>query len=271
MSTAPVTPNPSYTIAPAQELHKISQYIKAHERLIVLVVCLAVGIHFYSAALGFLERRDQRLSDVAHATLAAQVTENAATAQANAAIAATNTAAQAKYEQLVAQLAETNKALATAQAARDKATATQQATDRTLPAPELAARWTTLLNIPAESVQPAPGGFTVTPTGAQETVVTLEQVPQLQADLKDEQTLAANQSTQIVSLSELNTGLHTQITGLDHQIDGLNAQIVDDKKVYDRDTALLKAQARKSKLKWFAGGYVAGLATRGIVKIFTGI
>jgi uncharacterized protein YdbL (DUF1318 family) len=245
------------------EVNKVSRFLLNHEKLIVLVLCLGAALYSYRGILGLLERHDQRVANAANAALQAQANQNKALADANA-------QAASQYQQLATQLAASNKALAEAQTARDTATKNQQAADRLLTPSELGNRWTNLLNIAPESVQVEPGGkgvpdaLVITPEGAKETVVQLEEIPGLRADLKDEQTIAANQATQITSLAGLNTGLHNQIDGLDSEITKQTAACEADKK-------LLKAQARRGKLKWFAVGWVTGLATRGALKIFAGI
>jgi hypothetical protein len=253
------TPEP---IAVPHPLNAISTFLKAHERLIIIAVCLLVGLHFYGRVIGAWEAHDQRADTLAHATLQANV--SAANQQADV-----NAKAAAQYQQLATQLAESNKALALAQATRNTATQNQQNTDRTLPPNELALRWTTLLHIAPESVLVEPGGkgipdaLLITPAGARETVVQLESIPTLQADLKDEQSVVANDQTQIGTLTTLNGGLNKQI-------DALNVVNESEIKACTDDKNLLKAQARKSKFHWFIGGFVTGFITRQVIKIYTG-
>lgn len=258
MSTVP----PAINATPATELHKISAYIKAHERLIILLVCLGVGIHFYSRIIGAWESHDQRVADQAHATLQADIADTKAQADSNA-------KAAAAYQALAAQLADANKVLAAAQVTRNTATQTQQATDRILPPNELAIRWARLLNVEIQSIQVEPGGkgvpdaLLVTPATATETVVQLESVPTLQADLKDEETIAANEATQITSLAGVNVGLNKQI-------DALNIENVAEINACTDDKNLLKAKARKSKFRWFLIGAGVGWFGRQAVKTYTG-
>jgi hypothetical protein len=241
----------------------ISRFLKTHEYLIIFVLCLIVGVHFYSKVISAWETHDQRVADAAHATLQA----NVATAQQ---IATVNAQAAAQYQQLATQLAASNKALATAQATRNTATQNQQTIDRTLPPNELATRWTTLLKMDPQTVLVEPGGkegpdaLVITPEGARETVVQLESVPTLQANLKDEQTIVANQDTQIGNLAGVNVGLNKQI-------DALNVVNAAEIKACTDDKNLLKAKARKSKLKWFFGGFIVGFVTRQVVKTYTGV
>lgn len=243
-------------------MDKYLLWLKAHEKLIILVLCLAVGFHFYGKVINAWEAHDQRADALAHATLAANVNT------ANQ-IASENAKAAADYKTLAAQLADENKALAAAQTKRDTATQNQQVIDRSLPLPQLAARWTTLLNIAPESVQVEPGdkgapwALAITPEGAQETVVQLESIPTLQSDLKDEHTVVTNQVTQIAGLENVNGGLNKQI-------DALNVVNTSEIAACTADKNLLKAQARKSKRHWFIGGFIAGFIVRQVVKTYTG-
>jgi thiamine monophosphate kinase len=56
-----------------------------------------------------------------------------------------------------------------------------------------------------------------------------------------------------------------QVATLDTLVSGLNTKSVLDAKVCTDQIAVVKAEARKSKLKWFAAGFVSGL-TLGIWK-----
>jgi hypothetical protein len=243
-------------------LNAISSFLKSHERLLIIVGCLLVGLHFYGRVISAWESHDQRADTLAHAALQA----NIATANQQADV---NAKAAAQYQQLAVQLAESNKALALSQAARNTATQTQQNTDRTLPPNELALRWTSLLHLDPATVQVEPGGkgvpdaLVITPAGAVETVVQLESVPTLQANLKDEQSIVANTRTQINTLSDLNGGLNKQI-------DALNIVNASEIKACTDDKNLLKAQARKSKLHWFLGGFVTGFIARQVIKTYVG-
>ena len=234
-------PNPS-------ELGKVSQYIKHHEKLIVIVLFCAVGVFAWQKAAGLIERHDQRVVDLAHATLASQV--DTVKAQAS-----TNAAAAQQYQQLATQLAQSNAALTAVIATRNATTVKQQAIDKQLPPDQLVARWEALTNTPKGLLVPTPTGVNATTAAAQETVAQLERIPQLDGNLADTNGLLENEQKQFGSLAGLNVGLNKQI-------DGLNIELVDQAKACTDDKNLLIAKARKSKLKWFGAGFVAGIATR---------
>lgn len=62
------------------------------------------------------------------------------------------------------------------------------------------------------------------------------------------------------------TDLKSQIADRDGTIVGKNTELDKQKSKYEADIALLKAQARKSKLKWFGAGVVVGFVGRQFVK-----
>ena len=234
----------------------ISTFIKAHERIVILLLCLLVGWHFSGKAVSAWESYDQRKDTLAHATLAANI------AAANQ-LAVVNAKAAADYQALAVQLAASNKALANAQVTRNAETQTQQTIDRALPPTELATRWATLLKMPLGTVQVIPEGLAITPQGATETVVQLETIPTLQANLKDETTIATNESAQLASLAGVNGGLNKEITAL-------NAENIATNSACNADKKLLTAKARKSKLHWFEAGVIVGFIGRQIIKTYTG-
>src|ERR1035437_2656629 len=143
MATTPViisVPVP----APTPPVNKVSAFLKAHELVIILILCLVAGWFVYSRAVKAWDAHDQRNADIAHAALAANVT----TANQLAAVSAQNAA---DYKALATQLVARNTALSTSQGTRTTATQTQQVTDRKLPPNELANRWTAILKLPPES------------------------------------------------------------------------------------------------------------------------
>lgn len=240
----------------------ISAFLRAHERILIIVFSVLVGLYFSGRVLTAWELYSQRSDNLAHAALQANV------ATANQ-IADSNAKQAADYKVLTLQLADSNRALSASQYKRDTSTQTQQTVDRTLPPNELATRWATLLKIAPESIQVEPGGkdgpdaLVITPAGARETVVQLENIPTLQADLRDERAIAANKDTQITSLVGINGGLNKQV-------DALNVVNTSEVQACTADKNLLKAQARKSKLRWFGVGFVTGFVARQVLKTYTG-
>lgn len=246
MTTEPTIQTPA-PLAVSQTVHGIiSAYLKAHERMI-LVVVIGVGLFFaYSKTLGYLSSRDQLAVQKSTQVLQAQI-------DVNKKIADQTTKDVQTYQQLVLQLSQQNANIQSSQVKRAVQTKQQQVQDAQLPPAELSQRWTTLLKTDPATVQPNPAGYQVTPATATQTVVQLETIPQLQADIQGEQAITANQQQQIASQDIVVTDLHGQVAGLTKQNVDQTAQCVDQIK-------LVKAEARKSKIKYFLAGVVAGVA-----------
>lgn len=249
-STPPVVHHPIFP--------RLSAFIKAHEMLLGLVLAAVLVWGVAGKVHAYYDAKDTRAQITAHET-----------AQANAdkvqAVADQNAKAAADYKQLAESVLAQNTALNAAMAANNQRLATQQATDKVMAPPELAARWQVLADLPLGSVNPGlAGAFTVTGPAAVTTIVALEQVPVLKQNLASETTIAANTQKQLDSA----TG---RIDGLNQQIGGLNVQIVENDKVCKADAKVVADKNRKSKGKWFAAGAITVAAGRIALKLFTGI
>ena len=224
----------------------VSEYLKAHERLILALV--AAGVLWF--AIGKIDTLIQHHDDAnlkqAQTIAAVQSQKDAAIAAQVAEDSAAFTALQAKMQAQATALEQANVALATA-------LTRQQKTDATLPPTDLVARWNALVPQAAASVNN--GQVTLPNTGAVATVQQLELVPAQHQELVNEQTLVANGNALAVSQAK-------QVTDLTNEITGLKLQSVDDAKVCQAQIAVVKADARKSKRRWFVAGFVAGIATR---------
>jgi len=108
-----------------------------------------------------------------------------------------------------------------------------------------------LTKSPQGSIVDTGSTIQVTPDAGLSTVQQLEQVPVLTLNLEDEGTELTNTKSELASAN--------QVIGTQKQeITGLNTQLADQKKADDAALAVVKEQARKSKLKWAAGGFIAG-------------
>ena len=175
---------------------------------------------------------------------------------------ATQVAEQAaQYKALAQQVEQQNAALEQANVQLAQALTKQQKTDAMLPPNALAQRWNTL--VPTATATVTPSGIAVPQSGAVATVQELEKVPVLSSQLE-------NERTQLGNTQNLLDASRTQVSTLTDQVSGLRLQAVDDAKVCKAQVAEVKAQARKSKRTWFTIGYVAGLATRGAIRILAG-
>lgn len=260
MGSTPITPAAQSAALPTKAtsiLTEISGIFKLHERLLIFVIAIVLTYFCYGKGIAYLASRDQLNANKATVVLQAQ-------ADVNAKEATDVKQMQLAYQQLAQQIASRNQTAVIAQQKEDAATATQQTADKTLPPPELAARWTTLLKVLPETVQPSGSVYSVTPETATATVVQLESIPQLQSDLDFQKTMT--ESNGKLSDSEENI-----VKTLNSQVDGLNVQIADESKACVAQVAAVKAQARKSKLHWFEIGVGVGFIAREAIKISTGL
>lgn len=163
---------------------------------------------------------------------------------------------EAVIQQQRAALDAQSQALQVAIASRNVTVIQQQKKDSTLPPTELAARLATLAGVPVTDVT-AQAGNTVQLSQSASVTVTekLELIPVQQADIADLQSEIANDQKVIVG-QDTDLKLKAQIIVQDGVV--LKAQIDADQK----ELKAVKAAARKSKVKWFVAGYVAGFLTR---------
>jgi hypothetical protein len=219
-------------------------WLKAHERLIMLALVLAVG------AFGLSKYFDVNAAQKEAKYAAAE--QIVAHDKENSAAAATATAQmQSQYTALVQALSAQNASLSAAITARQTAQAVQQATDARLPLSDLATRLQTLGNAPVNSVSLAGNQILLTQPGAVAVTQTLEQVPVLVQNLADETKIAGNYHAEAQKSDLLVGDLHTQVTGL-------NTQLTDQTKECTLQVAAVKAEARKSKVKFFKWGFITG-------------
>jgi len=247
MSTPVITPI-------ATQLHPISAYLKAHERL-VLAGIAAVLLWF---AVGHVESIIAKHDDAN--LLQAKITAQSQ-AEKTEALAAQATAQAEQYKELAAKVQQQNSALVTANTQLATALAQQQHTDSTLPPSELANRWSTL--VPQAKPTVTATGIAVDTPSAIATVQALEQVPVLTAQV-------ANQSKELSNAQALVTAEGDQVKTLNTEVGSLNLQLADNQKVCDARVKVVTDAARKSKRRWLYAGMVLGFIGRQLIKSETG-
>lgn len=224
----------------------VVEFLKAHEKLIIVLV-LAVAVFLgVGKVQDIMAAHDNSVLAQQKLITDAQVKQNAALAVQVQQDQANLQALQTKLENQNAQLVQANSTLAAALANR-------QRTDASLPLPELGQRWNQL--VPNAAPLAVPNGLQVSQAGAIATVSALEQIPVLQQQLSNETTQKQNDDAVITQQT-------TNIGDLTKQVGGLNLQIVDQTKQCTDQIAVVKAQAAKSKRRWFIIGYVAGFLSR---------
>lgn len=231
---------------------RVSGYAKLHEILIIAVLGLAAAWFVSGKILDTVSAHDSKNLILAQQQLQAQVEKNAELAKVAEQQAAQYAAQQQETARLNASLEQANAALVSA-------LSKQQATDRTLPDPLLAARIAALSNIaPGIITGAAQGGFVVPRPAAEQIAVTLEEVPALQGQLKNVQQEKANTDSLLDSANK-------SIGTLNARVDGLNLQIVDADKTCKQQIKVVKDDAAKSKRKWFIVGFITGFFARQVV------
>ena len=194
MASAPVKPvalattaTTATTATPATTPTVLDNWIalfKAHERFLIIVLTCALAFHFYGAALTAWVNHDKAQQTIEEQKSAALTAQSAQLAQQGAQLLAAMTASNAVLAKSIQQRAVQTKA--------------QQTADLTLPLPELGQHWVSLLNLPAADISAQPDGtMKVNDAASRATVSQLDAVPGLQADLKNEQQVAANNQTVI--------------------------------------------------------------------------
>jgi len=231
----------------------MSAFLKLHERLILIVLGLLVAGFLIWKYLDHSAAVADKKSLQADAVLQQQTVIN------------NNLAAQVKSQgdtltQLVVQVSQENAALLQAIQVRSTATAVQVVKDKTLPLPELATRWENLASLQPADITATSSGLLLSDSGSRLTVQALENLPTLTQNLADTQAIVQNKDSQISSMTEFQGTLQTQVKGL-------NLQITDADKACKLQVSAVKADARKSKMKWFLTGI--GIGIGGGVAIMT--
>jgi hypothetical protein len=225
------------------------KFIRAHETILALVLASVVIFGVANRIESIEAKHDDIALKTAQTTSAAQAQKDAAIAAQVAEDEATFTALQTKIDAQNAALIQANATLA---AALTK----QQKVDASLPLPELANRWTVL--VPSAKPQATPTGVTLDSVGATATVEQLEQVPVLQSELVNEQTLVTNGNALAIAQTK-------QVNDLTDEVSGLKLKAVDDAKVCQEQIKVVKDTARKRE-KWYViAGTILGIVIRGKV------
>ncbi len=221
-STAPMTILPTW-------VHTWINLVKAHEKLILILVTGGLVFHFYSTGIDAWVNYEKSKAKPAQQVV---IVDDTKTKLLTEQLAALQKQYAVTVKQLQADLAKTQADLEA-----------RQAQDAVLPLPELAAHWGDLIVAPQGSIVSNPNG-TVTVTGdvAHTTVSELEKVPALTEQLLDTQ-------------KELNgcTTLSAQQTAV---IAANAKELADEKTSHKDDVKELKAQNRKSWLNGFKWGAI---------------
>jgi hypothetical protein len=228
----------------------------AHHLILVgvLLVTLFLGVYSVEA---LIEKHDEKKSQQANVALQVVVDQvkklEDHQAQNDAAVAQREAARDALIQSLVATIAK-----------RDAALDQQIKKNATLTAQQAAARLTEQYKAqPGEIVANGDNILADLPT-ARSFVNTFDQLSACTANYSDTQKQLATEQARTADLK-------TQVGDRDNTIKGKDEELVKQKGKYEADIVVLKAQARKGKMKWYAAGVVTGLGLKYIFKFATGI
>ena len=222
-------------------------WLRHHERLILAAMLAGVLVFGTMKVESVLANK----ADAKVAVLQQQVADDK---DKNAALALQSSQTASQYQSMVDALSKQNASLAASVAQRQAGLAQQQQHDQTLPPSELAKRWEELIG--GTDVQATTGGYSISSVDGLKTVTALESIPVLTADLADETKIAQNTAAELGKADSLVAVLGTQIGGL-------QTQIVDADKEHKAEIKAVRAEARKSKFKWFLAGLTLGFLGRG--------
>ena len=228
---------------------EVRDVFKAHEKLFLAVVGGAALYFAIGRVDTLVIHHDQARLSQAQVVLASQQSKDATTA----ALAQQEAAA---YKAQAALVAQQNAALEQANATLQAALVAQQKTDNTMTPTELTDRWNVL--VPNASAAPAAAGVTVSDAGAHATVSQLEEVPVLTKQLTDTK-------TELQGVNALLLSSNGQIATLNTLVAGKTKELTDQQAVCTEQIKVVKAEARKSKKRWFIAGYILGLVTKPLI------
>jgi hypothetical protein len=207
--------------------------LRAHEKLIIIVVGAFLLFHFYGAGLKAWVDHDQRL-----ATAAAQQVKTDHDS---------NNQTQAQLSQLLAVVAQQQASLDKIMSQRAAQTVEQKKTDAQMTPSELATRFQHLLSVGPQDVTwlPVTGNLVFTPPAAQADIDALEDLQQLKADKADLQTELKGQESLVAKQTDL--------------LNGKTKELADEKDSHQKDVNELKKKVRSAWLSGFKWGAIAGI------------
>lgn len=231
-------------------------WLQQHERLIIVLLVLLAGAWGANRWFDYAALQDQQKTQQAQAALTQQKAANDALVKQIA-----NTTAQ--YQAQFTALAQQTQQLQVSMATRQTQLKQQQTVDQKATPKELLNRWAQLVgpniaDLPNAVTYEQNVGIVVSQEAASATVASMEQIPVLQQNVHD--LMTQNEAYQSAASTS-----QTLIAEDAKEITGLNAQLVDANKLCQDQISTIKAQARKSKMKWFGLGVVAGFIGKAFI------
>lgn len=206
-------------------------FVKGHEKLLLIFASALVLWHYANTIQKYFD--DKRIAQQS---------------QTNQQITQVETQNQALLQQLAVMQQNFNTTVQTLNAKIDAQKQTviiQQKKDDAMPPVELSARWSELIKAPAGNIEPeSNGNIGVSVDAAHTTVNQLEQIPQLEEQVLD-------QNTELTACTELSAKK-------DDTINGLKNDVALEKKGRIEDAKVAKINQRKSWRKGFKWGFFTG-------------
>lgn len=252
-----------------------STYIKTHERLLIVILVVALLGWVSNKGLNIYEGYEQNKLTSLQAQLDGTKQQAAAAQQSaqDAKTAAQVTAQQANQDKaasaaMISALSQQNANLSNQILQRGKQTQQQQAVDLSASIPELGARFKALVpNVNPADVAVAADGKTVTigQDTAEKTIAQLELVPSLQADnsdltqqVKNGQDMLSSSQKALGSQSDLTTAQQKVIDAQDKYNTLLETQLKQSDAVWQEKVDIEKTNTKKAFLKGFKWGAITG-------------
>ena len=223
-----------------------ASWLMKHERIVIVALVLIAGVFLGNKYLNY----DGARKDAQVATLTAIVQQDKVSVQ-NLALQAAQ--AQATYQTTLDAITKENQALASANAQELASLAQRQTTDRALPLPAVASRIEVLVPGAQGGITATTAGVVMNDTASHSVLTTLEEVPVLQDELKNETQVAVNTKSALDAAS-------TVISDKTAQVAGLNKSLTDQQA---HEAAAVAAEKLKTKKAWkngFKWGFGLGFA-----------
>ena len=221
-------------------------WLKAHEKLLMVVLALATVAHFterwFDARLITANAKVEATTKQVEADKTAAAQAAAVTAEAMAQLNQTLQTEQAEIAALSAAIAQRNTVLAQ-----------KQDVIKAAPLSQVAATWQEAIGGSGD-ISPVANGLAVNDDAARRTVDMLLALPVAIANLADETKIAEAGHASLIANAAV-------IGDQTNQIALLNKQLTDSSAQCKAEVTAVKAEARKSKIKWFKWGFITGFLT----------
>jgi hypothetical protein len=227
-------------------IQKELSWLQRHERIVIVALVLVAGVFLGNKLLNY----ESAQKDAKVAALTLVVNQDKQTV-ANLALQAST--AQAAYQTTLDAITKENQALASANAQELASLAQRQTADRALPLPAVASRIEVLVPGAQGGITATTAGVVMNDTASHSVLTTLEEVPVLQDELKNETQVAVNTKSALDAAS-------TVISDKTAQVAGLNKSLTDQQA---HEAAAVAAEKLKTKKAWRSGfkwGFATGFA-----------